>query len=86
MGTIFAPTYANLTMRYFEIKFYELCKINFGNEVNYFIYENWNRFLDDCQTLIQVNKLKPNELLHLLNSIQPSIQFTMEYSKTEVPF
>ena len=30
MGTIFAPTYANLTMRFFELTFYDLCRDKFG--------------------------------------------------------
>ena len=27
MGTIFAPTYAPLTMEYFEIDFYNICEL-----------------------------------------------------------
>ena len=27
MGTIFAPTYATLTMRYFEVHFYNICEL-----------------------------------------------------------
>ena len=30
MGTIFAPTYANLTMGFFELTFYDLCRDKFG--------------------------------------------------------
>ena len=30
MGTIFAPTYANLTMVFFELTFYDLCRDKFG--------------------------------------------------------
>ena len=28
IGTIFSPTYATLTTRYFEVHFYKFCKLN----------------------------------------------------------
>ena len=31
MGTIFAPTYATLSMGYFEIKLHSVCTFNMGN-------------------------------------------------------
>ena len=40
--------------------------------------ESWNRFLDDCCTA--------EESLLTLNSINPSIQFTVEYRKDQIPF
>ena len=86
MGTIFAPVYANLTMGYFELQFYDICRINFGHEQHNFICQNWKRYLDDCQTLLQGDKINPDDLLSVLNSVHPSIQFTMEYSKKEIPF
>ena len=86
MGTIFAPTYANLTMGFFELPFYDLCKDRFGEDLRNFIFENWSRFLDDCETMLEENKINPNDLLSILNSINPSIQFTMEYSKDAILF
>ena len=50
MGTIFAPTYATLTMGYFEVHFYNICELKWGKEFQEFILENWSRSLDDCQT------------------------------------
>ena len=50
MGTIFAPTYATLTMEYFEFHFYNICELKWGKEFQEFILENWSCFLDDCQT------------------------------------
>ena len=44
------------------------------------------KFLDDCETLLEENKINPNDLLSILNSINPSIQFTMKYSKDAIPF
>ena len=49
------------------------------------IFENWSYFLDDCETLLEENKINPNDLLSILNSINPSIQFTMENSKDSIP-
>ena len=86
MKTIFAPTYANLTMEFFELTFYDLCRDKFGENLGNFIFKNWSRFLDDCKTLLEENKMNPNDLLSILNSINPSIQFTMEFSKDAIPF
>ena len=86
MGTIFAPTYANLTMGFFGLTFYDLCKDRFGGDLGNFIFENWSSFLHDCNTLSEENKINPNDLLSILNSINSSIQFTMEYSKDAIPF
>ena len=86
MGTIFAPTYATLTMGYFEVHFYNICELKWGKEFQEFILENWSRFLDDCQTPLDKNKVKPDELLETLNSVNEAIQFTMEFSDKEIPF
>ena len=50
------------------------------------ILENWSRFLDDCQTTLDKNKVKPEELLETLNSVNEAIQFTIEFSDKEIPF
>ena len=86
MGTIFAPTYATLSMGYFEIKLYSVCTFKYGQLLAEYIKENWNRFLDDCCTVLRISQFSPAELLLTLNSINPSIQFTMEYSKNQMPF
>ena len=86
MGNIFAPTYTNLTMGLLELTFYNLCKDKFGEDLGNFIFENCNRFLDDCETLLEENKINPNGLLSILNSVIPSIQFKMEYSKDAILF
>ena len=83
MGTIFAPTYATLSMRFFEIKLYSVCILKYGELLAEYIKENWNRFLDDCYTVLRSSQISPEELLLTLNSVNPSIQFTMEYSKDQ---
>ena len=42
--------------------------------------------MDDCYTVLRSSQISPEELLLTLNSINPSIQFTMEYSKDQVVF
>ena len=85
MGTIFARTYATLSMGYFEIKLYGVCTFNYGEILDEYIRENWNRFLGDCYAVLRSSQISPEELLLTLNSINISIQFTMEYSKDEIP-
>ena len=38
-------------------------------------------FFYDCYTVLRSSQISSEELLLTLNSINPSIQFTMEYSK-----
>ena len=59
IGTIFSPTYATLPIGYFEVHFYNNCKLKWGKEFQEFILENWSRFLDDCQTPLDKNTVKP---------------------------
>ena len=51
MGTIFAPTYANLTMGYHEIKVYSIIRQSYTLASKHF-KNSWFRFLDDCQILL----------------------------------
>ena len=56
MATIFGLIYANLTMGFFQLTFYDLCKDRFGEDLGNFIFENWSRFLVDCETLSKQNQ------------------------------
>ena len=47
MGTIFSPTYANLTTGFFEFTSYDLCRDKFGEDLENFLFGNWSCFLDD---------------------------------------
>ena len=86
MSTIFAPNYATLSMGYFEIKLYIVFTFKYTELLAEYIKENWNPFLYDCHALLRSSQISPEELLLTLNSINPSIQFTMEYSKDQIPF
>ena len=76
-GTIFAPTYATLTMGSFEVHFYNISKLKWGKEFKKFILENWSRFLDGCQT---------QELLETSNSVDETIQFIMDFKDKAISF
>ena len=86
MGRIFAPTHATLSIGYFEIKLYSACLFKYGELLPEHIKENWNRFFDDCYTVLRSTQISPEELLLILNSINSSIQFTMGYSTDQIPF
>ena len=86
MDTIYAPTHATLSMKYFETKLYSAWTFKYGELLVEYIKENWNRFLNDCCTVLKSSQIRPKELLLTLNSINPSIQFTMEYSKNQISF
>ena len=86
MGTVFAPTYANLSMGYHEIKLYDLIELNYNLDIRQYFVENWIRFLDDCEILLKTDLRKPDDLLITLNSVNNDIQFSIELNDNELPF
>ena len=52
----------------FNNEFYNQIK---GTAMGTYIKENWNRFLDDCYTVLRSSQISPEELLLTLNSISP---------------
>ena len=62
MGTIFAPTYANLTVGYYEIKVCSIVCQSYAIASKYF-ENSWFRLLEDCQILLKVDLIKPDHLL-----------------------
>ena len=86
MGTIFAPTFATLSTGFHEIELYAIIRNTFTLPVSNYFEQNWKRFLDDCFIFLRLSLIKPNELLHILNNINPAIQFTVETSDTQLPF
>ena len=86
MGTIFAPTYATLSMGFHEIELYAAIRNKLTLPVSNYFEQNWKRFLDDCFIFLRLTLIKPNESLDVLNNINPVIQFTMETSDTQLPF
>ena len=78
----FAPTYATLSMGFHEIELYAIIRNKFTLPISNYFEQNWKRFLDDCFIFLRLSLIKPNELLDVLNNINPAIQFTMESSDT----
>ena len=86
MGTKVAPTYANLVMGYLELKIYQDSIDLFDVEFQNYIMTNWKRYLDDCFILWNRSIDDLNQFKALINGINQNLQFTMEYSKCELPF
>ena len=42
--------------------------------------------MDDCYTVLGSSQISPEEFVLTLNSINSLTQFTMEYSKEQIPF
>ena len=83
MGTIFAPTYANLTIRYHEIKVYPIICQSYSLARKHF-ENSCFRYLDDFQIIRKVNLMKPHHLL--LNRINTNIPFTRKKLKQDYIF
>ena len=86
MGTVFAPTYANVSMGYHEIKLYDLVELNYNLDIRQYFVENWERFLDDCEILLTTDLIKLHDLLIILNSVNNDIQFSIELNDKKLPF
>jgi len=86
MGTQMAPTYATLTVGYIEELMYKKLKCEKGDTYALYVEKNWKRFLDDCFIYWPDHLGNVTEFLQILNSMHPKLQFTMNISKTEIPF
>ena len=84
MGNIFANTYGNLTMGDHEIEVYSIILQGYAFPSKYF-GNSWFKFLEDCKILLNVNLIKADHLLSILNQIN-NIQFTMKKSQKILPF
>ena len=49
--------YIYIYIFFFELTFCYLCRDRFGEDLGNFIFENWNRFLDDFETLLEETQL-----------------------------
>ena len=77
VGSKFSSPYSNLFMA-------ELGKIIFQNsEVKPFL---WLRYLDEIFYIWTQGFQKLNKLFNCVNSLNPTVKFTMNYSTTEINF
>ena len=86
MGTVFASTYTNLSMGYYEIKLYDLIELNYNLDIRQYFVENWKRLLGDYKILLKTDHMKPDDLLTILNFVNNDIQFSMELNDNKLPF
>ena len=87
MGTIVAPTYANLVVGFLEIKLYTIIEVKYGPDKRLEFEEEWFRFLDDCEILLdQLNLMSATELLQILNELNEFVKFTMECHNFKISF
>ena len=86
MGTKFAPVYATQVIGYLEETLYRKVANEFGQQFGEYFMKFWNRFLDDCFVPWTRSLNDLNRLHYILNSLHPSINFTIEYSQKELPF
>ena len=49
-------------MEAFELTSCDLCRNKFGEDLRYFIFNNYSRFLDDWESLLEENKINSNDL------------------------
>lgn len=65
---------------------YSKIETNFDITFSDYVKEQWKRFLDDCFIIWNRSKTDLQSFHTLLNSINPSIQFTIEQDERELPF
>ena len=86
MGTKFAPIYATLILGYLEETLYRKVEDVFDLNFKTYIEENFKRFLDDCFILFRKSDEDLIKLHELINTLHPSLTFTMDKSRTKLSF
>ncbi|XP_071152298.1 uncharacterized protein [Mytilus edulis] len=86
MGTKVVPTYANLVMGYLEQQMYRQISVQFDQNFCDYVIKFWKRYLDDCIIFWSRSEKDLYKFKDLINSLHPSIKFTMETSDTQLPF
>ena len=79
MGTPMAPSLANLFMGWLEDKIMSSSPIKFPTD-------NWKRFLDDIFLLWPGTETELQTFTQFLNTVHPTIKFTVQSSQTQLPF
>jgi hypothetical protein len=86
MGSSFAPTIANLTIGYLEIRLYKKVRKVLGKEVELYVRKHWYRYIDDCQLLWPFGIERLNKFTHILQTLAKGIIFVREIDKVKLPF
>ena len=86
MGSKFAPNFATLVLAYLEEQMYEQSEKDFGLDFRKYFETNFQRFLDDCFIIFTRTEEQLMKFFNLLDSLYPSIKFTLDKSRTRFPF
>ena len=86
MGTKVAPSYANLVMGYLEEKLHREVYDHFGEAFQIYIKNQWKRYLDDCLIFWTKSHEELETFHNILNSLNPSIKFTIDSSTSKLSF
>ena len=81
-----APPYADLAMGYLEVLLYYKLRTILGEKVASYFWQNYRRFLDDGIIFWDKRLCDFNEVFDILNSVHPTIEFTMERSDIELKY
>eukprot|EP00745_Piridium_sociabile_P022976 TRINITY_DN35811_c0_g1_i2.p1 TRINITY_DN35811_c0_g1~~TRINITY_DN35811_c0_g1_i2.p1 ORF type:complete len:584 (-),score=113.49 TRINITY_DN35811_c0_g1_i2:126-1877(-) len=79
MGTPMAPSVANIFMGWLESNILENSPVRVNTEY-------WKRFIDDIFLLWLGTQEELDEFFSFLNSVHPTIKFTFQTSRTQLPF
>ena len=80
MGTKVAPTYATLTLGYFEFLLQTEILNLWGEDFANYISKHWKRFLDDCFIIWNQDDERLYTFYNILNKLDTNIKITMEES------
>ena len=69
-----------------ETKLYPKIQNALGERAEKYTRDNWFRFLDDCFIIWDIQLGTIEQLTDILNNMDPSINFTVEYNKKEILF
>ena len=86
MGTNCAPVYATLVLAYLEETLYNKVGEIFDAEFQFYFEDNWKRFLDYYFLMFTQSQSDMKKLQELVNSLNPSIQFTFETNNYNLAF
>ena len=79
-------TYSTLVMGYFEEILYQKAEKELDQKISEHLKHSWKRYLDDCFIFWEESEEDLHEFHSLLNSLNPNIQFTMEFSDCSISF
>ena len=59
---------------------------NYNLDIRQYFVESWKRCLDDCEIFLNIDLIKSDDLLIILNSENNDIQLSMDLSDKKLPF